>query len=151
MRMINFVLILFALTITNCNQSNNKNLESNMDKQTKTTLEVVNKFNEVFNLHNVDSIMAFMTDECIFENTRPAPDGERFVGDEAVRKFWEEMFRRSPKARFTVEEIFAVGDRCVIRWIYNWVKEGKSGHVRGVDIIRVKDGKIAEKFSYVKG
>jgi len=61
------------------------------------------------------------------------------------------LFRRSPQARFETEEIFAAGDRCVVQWTYHWVKEGKPGHVRGVDIFRVRDGKLAEKLSYVKG
>jgi ketosteroid isomerase-like protein len=61
------------------------------------------------------------------------------------------MFERSPKACFSTEEIFAEGDRCVVRWIYHWVREGKEGHVRGVDVIRVRDGKVSEKFAYVKG
>jgi len=56
-----------------------------------------------------------------------------------------------PQARFETEEIFAAGDRCVVWWTYHWVKEGKPGHVRGVDIFRVQDGKVAEKLSYVKG
>jgi len=30
-------------------------------------------------------------------------------------------------------------------------KEGKRGHVRGADIFRVRDGRVAEKLSYVKG
>lgn len=39
-----------------------------------------------------------------------------------------------------------------MRWLYRWVdREGKEGHVRGVDLFRVRDGKVAEKFSYVKG
>ena len=118
---------------------------------TKETLETVNKFNAAFNNHDIDQIMSLMTEDCIFENTRPSPDGERFEGQFEVRKVWEEMFIRSPKARFVTEEIFAFGDRCIIRWIYYWIKEGKEGHVRGVDIIRVRNGKVAEKFSYVKG
>ena len=122
-----------------------------MDLITTATLKTVNRFNEAFNKHNVDQIMALMTDDCIFENTRPTPDGERFEGQKAVRKVWEEMFERSPKACFSTEEIFAEGDRCVVRWIYHWVREGKEGHVRGVDVIRVRDGKVSEKFAYVKG
>ena len=44
------------------------------------------------------------------------------------------------------------GNRCVVRWRYEWVeKDGKPGHVRGVDVVRVRDGKVAEKLSYVKG
>lgn len=68
-----------------------------------------------------------------------------------MRGFWEEFFRRSPQARFETEEIFAVAERCIVRWVYHWVREEKAGHVRGVDLFRVRDGRVAEKLSYVKG
>ena len=29
--------------------------------------------------------------------------------------------------------------------------DGSAGHVRGVDVLRVRDGKVVEKLSYVKG
>jgi ketosteroid isomerase-like protein len=112
---------------------------------------VVERFNDAVNRHDVDGIMALMTDECVFENTRPAPDGTRVAGQAAMRAFWVEFFQRSPKARFDTEEVFESGDRCVVRWVYHWVREGVPGHVRGVDVFRVRDGKVAEKLSYVKG
>jgi uncharacterized protein (TIGR02246 family) len=112
---------------------------------------VVEAFNEAFNRHDVDAIMALMTDDCVFENTRPAPDGTRVAGQDAVRSFWTQFFARSPQARFDTEEIFESGDRCVVRWMYQWVRDGTPGHVRGVDLFRVRDGKVAEKLSYVKG
>ena len=118
---------------------------------TEQTLATIHRFNEAFNRHDVDAVMGLMTKDCVFDNTRPPPDGERMVGQAAVRAFWVELFRRSPQARFETEEIFTAGDRCVVRWTYHWVKEGKPGHVRGVDIFRVQDGKVAEKLSYVKG
>jgi ketosteroid isomerase-like protein len=116
-----------------------------------TTLETVQRFNEAFNRHDVDAIMGLMADDCVFDNTRPQPDGERFEGKARVRAFWEQFFLRSPQARFDTEEMFAAGDRCVVRWVYHWVRDGKAGHVRGVDIFRVRDRKVAEKASYVKG
>lgn len=135
-----------------CTNNNEKSKEANqLDSLTYATLQTINKFNEAFNRHTVDEIMSLMTDDVVFENTRPAPDGERFEGQQKVRAFWVQFFERSPKARFETEEIFAAGDRCVVRWIYHWVKEGKEGHIRGVDVFKVKDEKVAEKFSYVKG
>jgi len=116
-----------------------------------STLDVIARFNEACNRHEVDAIMQAMTDDCIFESTRPVPDGERMVGQQAVRAFWEAFFERSPRAHFTTEEMFAAGDRCVVRWRYDWVRDGKAGHVRGVDVFRVWEGKVAEKLSYVKG
>lgn len=122
-----------------------------MDAQSAKTFAAVTRFNDAFNAHDVAAVMAAMTDDCVFENTRPAPDGERFEGQAAVRRAWEALFARSPSARFDVEEMFASGDRCVVRWTYHWQRDGAEGHVRGVDVFRVRDGRVAEKLSYVKG
>ncbi len=124
---------------------------SETDSATKGTLATVEQFNDAVNRHDVDGMMAVMTDDCIFDNTRPAPDGERLVGQSAVRAFFTAFFARSPAANFETEEIFACGDRCVVRWVYRWVREGVTGHVRGVDVFKVRGGKVAEKLSYVKG
>jgi ketosteroid isomerase-like protein len=126
-------------------------LELTPDLVAQNTQAVVERFNEAFNRHDVEGIMQCMTADCVFENTRPAPDGTRLVGQAAVRRFWEEFFARSPQARFDTEDLFAAGDRCVVRWTYHWVRQEKTGHVRGVDVFRVRNGRVAEKFSYVKG
>ena len=122
------------------------------DRRTKDTLEVIQRFNDIFNRHDVDAVTAAMTEDCVFENTYPPPDGERYEGQAAVRAFWERFFASSPQATFETEDIFACGDRCVVCWLYWWTEQdGKRGHIRGVDVFRVRDGKVAEKFSYVKG
>ncbi|HTS87225.1 MAG TPA: nuclear transport factor 2 family protein [Gemmatimonadales bacterium] len=121
------------------------------DDRSAGTLRAVERFNEAFNRHDVAAIMSAMTADCVFDSTRPPPDGERLQGQPAVRAFWESFFARSPKARFETEEIFACGDRAVVRWVYHWMRDGAPGHVRGVDVFRVRDGLVAEKLSYVKG
>lgn len=118
----------------------------------EAAVRVVLAYNEAFNRHDVAGMMQLMSDDCVFENTQPAPDGAVYVGKEAVTHFWEEFFRESPHAHIEIEEIFGFGFRCVMRWRYNWVDAaGKKGHVRGVDIFLVKDGFICEKLSYIKG
>lgn len=119
---------------------------------TAATRAAIERFNAAFDRHDVAAVMAAMTDDCVFENTYPAPDGTRYAGQAAVRGFWESFFRESPQAVVTVEELFAAGDRCTVRWVYRWGGTGSAaGHVRGVDVFRVRDGKVAEKLSYVKG
>lgn len=114
-------------------------------------LQAVRRFNEAFERHDVDGVMAMMTDDCVFESTG-APDGGRFEGQAAVRAVWEDFFRSSPHAHFTEEDCIVGGSRCTVLWRYDWTgADGVAGHVRGVDVMRVRDGKIAEKLSYVKG
>ena len=119
---------------------------------TESTLAAIHRFNDAFNRHDVDAVMAAMTEDCVFENTWPPPDGERHQGQAAVRVFWERFFASSPSATFETEDIFACGDRGLVRWLYRWREQnGTAGHVRGVDVFRVRDGKVAEKLAYVKG
>ena len=114
-------------------------------------VQTVRLFNEAFNRHDVDAVMSLMTDDVLFENTNPPPDGGKFRGAAAVRSYWQQFFAANPTARFEEEEIFGGGDRVTVRWIYRKEKDGKPWHLRGVDVFRVRDGKIAEKLSYVKG
>ena len=125
-----------------------------MSDQTSTssTVAAINRFSDVFNRRDVDGIMAAMTDDCIFESTYPPPDGARHVGQDAVRRVWQELFNSSPDVTFEAEDMFAVGDRCTVRWLMRYTgRAGSAQHLRGVDVFRVRDGKVAEKLSYVKG
>ena len=118
-----------------------------LEDLTAKTVAAVARFAEAFDRHDVDGVMAAMSADCRFESTGPAPDGDVFTGAAAVREVWEQLFRGNPTATFVAEEQFAAGDRCVVRWRYDW----GAGHVRGIDVFRVRDGLVTEKLSYVKG
>ncbi|MEE9324396.1 MAG: nuclear transport factor 2 family protein [Dehalococcoidia bacterium] len=121
------------------------------DTVTEATIDTINRFDEAFNRHDVDGIMALMTDDCVFEHITPAPDGQRLEGQAAVREAWVHLFSAFHDVYFDEEELFAAGDRCVTRWTFTWKDdEGNPGRLRGTDIFRVKDGKVSEKLAYVK-
>jgi predicted SnoaL-like aldol condensation-catalyzing enzyme len=118
----------------------------------EAAVRTVLAFNEAFNRHDVAGMMQLMNEDCVFENTAPAPDGTVYTGKDAVTRFWQDFFRESPQAHIEIEDIFGFGERCVMCWTHRWVdKVGENGHVRGVDVYRVRDGLIREKLSYVKG
>ena len=119
---------------------------------TASTQATVERFNEAFNRHDVDAVMALMTEDCVYDNTYPPPDGSKFEGQAKVRAFWKDFFKGSQDPRIEIEDIFGAGDRCAMRWTYRWSEpDGQSHHIRGVDLYRIRDGKVAEKLSYVKG
>lgn len=112
------------------------------------TLALLDRFTAALNEHDLDAVMALVTDDIIFEATSPAPDGTRYVGRAEVESAWGEMLASTPNTNFTVEEQFCLdADRAIVRWRYDW----GDGHVRGVDVIRIRDGKICESLAYVKG
>jgi ketosteroid isomerase-like protein len=114
-------------------------------------LDVVTRFGDALNAKDIDAVMALMTDDCLFENTSPFPDGEVFRGQEAVRAFWTEL-AQTRGMHFATEEAVVAGDRVTTRWRYSWTNsDGTEGHVRGIDLFKIRDGNVAEKLSYVKG
>jgi ketosteroid isomerase-like protein len=118
-----------------------------MTNEFAATRSIIERFNAAFNAHDVDAVMALMTDDCVFENTYPPPDGGRFEGQAAVRTNFAAFFAEAPHARFEFEDTFVNEERACVRWRYDW----GAGHVRGVDVFRVRNGHIVEKLSYVKG
>jgi ketosteroid isomerase-like protein len=90
-------------------------------------------------------VLACCADDVVFESTTP-PDGDRYVGHEAVRTVWEPIVT-STNAVFDVEETIVAADRVIQRTRYSW----SNSHIRLVDVFRVADGLVVEKFTYVKG
>jgi ketosteroid isomerase-like protein len=116
-----------------------------------TTAAVIERFNEAFNRQDADAVASLLTEDTIFEDTSPAPDGQRIEGKAAVAGFWRSWFARNPGARFETEEMIVSGDRAVVRWVYRKIRDGVPWHLRGVDVFTVRDGKVAVKLAYVKG
>ena len=118
------------------------------EQETRTTID---KFNEAFNRHDADGLAAFLTDDTVFEDTSPAPDGQRVEGKAAVVEFWRGWFARNADARFEAEEVIVGGNRATVLWVYRKMRNGQPWHLRGVDVFTVRDGKVAAKLAYVKG
>ena len=111
-----------------------------------TPRTAVEAFGAAWAAHDLDGALALVTDDCVFESTGPAPDGVRHVGRQAIRDAWRGIFADTA-SRFEEEETLVAGDAVVQRWRYSW----SDGHVRGVDVFTIRDGKVAAKLSYVKG
>ena len=112
----------------------------------RAVLDVLADFNAAFNRHDIDGLRAVVTDDCVFVDTAP-PAGIRHEGAAAVLAAFEWLFTQSPAARFDAGLVLVAGERVIQTWRYSW----DGGYVDGVDLIRVRGGRVAEKASYVKG
>ena len=111
-------------------------------------LDLMDRFTAALNSHDLDAVMTLVTDDIVFESTSPPPDGTRCQGRDAVRQVRGELPATTPQARFSVEEQFSDGSgRAVVRWRCHRA----DGHVPGVDVVRVRNGQLAESLAYVKG
>jgi steroid delta-isomerase-like uncharacterized protein len=118
----------------------------------EVTPEVLQAFADAWNRHDVDALMSFMTDECVFEASGgPAACGVRYVGREAVRAGYTEVWSTFPDARWGNARHFVAGDRGVSEWTFTGTRmDGSRVEVSGCDLFTFRDGKIAAKNSYRK-
>lgn len=114
-----------------------------------TTQQVIRSFHEAFDGHDPRAMEDLVADDCVIENTTPAPDGARLVGKAQCLANWQAL-AGSTSTWFVREEAFVVGERAVIRWRYCWGDHGTQS-LRGVNVMRVRGGRIVEALGYVKG
>jgi steroid delta-isomerase-like uncharacterized protein len=109
-------------------------------------------FAEAWNRHDVDALMTFMTEDCVFEpSAGPEACGVRYAGREAVRAGYAEVFRMFPDARWRSPRHFVSGDRGVSEWTFTGTRaDGTRVEVNGCDLFTFRGGKIAVKNSYRK-
>ncbi len=116
-------------------------------KRSGETAEIMRRYNDVFQCHDPSALDELVAEGCVIENTTPAPDGANCVGKTACVELWSAI-ATGPGTRFDIEETYVAGDRATIRWRF-WMADGSS--LRGVNLMRVADGKIVEAMGYVKG
>jgi len=145
-----FLLVTFWIASEVPMQADKKG-DNNVRSEEQATRAALEGFNEAFNRHDADALAKFVTDDTVFEDTSPAPDGRRIEGKAAVVEFWRGWFVRNADAKFEAEEMFVCGNRATVLWVYRKMRNGQPWHLRGVDVFTVRDGKVAAKLAYVKG
>ena len=120
--------------------------------ENKPTMAILDGFANAFNAHDVDRILSYMTDDCVFEaSAGPDADGEKFTGKEAVKKAFEDVFKIYPDAHWSNVRHFIAGERGVSEWTFTGTKQdGSKVEVTGCDLFTFHGGKIAIKNSYRK-
>jgi steroid delta-isomerase-like uncharacterized protein len=118
----------------------------------KVTKDFLQSFADAFNAHDIKAIMSHMTDDCVFEaSAGPDADGQKFAGQEQVRKAFEEVFATFRDAHWGNPQHFVQEDRGFSEWVFTGTKkDGTKVEVTGCDLFTFKDGKIAIKNSYRK-
>src|SRR4051812_21531255 len=120
------------------------------DRSTALTTEWLQAFADAWNQHDVDALMTFMTDDCIFEaSAGPDVCGTRAKGRDAVRAAFAEVWSVFPDAHWGDARHFVSGERGVSEWIFTGTRaDGTRVEVNGCDLFIFRDGKIAVKNSY---
>jgi len=122
------------------------------ENSNQVTVEMLQAFAEAWNRHDVDALMSFMSEDCIFESSAGDDTcGTRYEGSEAVSKGYTKAWRDFPDAQWNDPSHFVSGNRGVSEWVFTGTNvDGKRVEVAGCDLFLFRDGKIVIKNSYRK-
>jgi ketosteroid isomerase-like protein len=114
--------------------------------------DVLREILDAFNRHDLDAIMSFFADDCVFDSPRGAdPWGRRFVGKAEVREGLGARFKGIPDVHYGDDSHFVCGDRGVSEWtLTGTTVDGERLEVRGCDLWTFRGDQIVLKNSFWK-
>jgi len=116
------------------------------------TIDTLKGFLEAFNRHDLDAIMDYFHDDCVFYMPRGKPPrGDRYLGKLEVRAGLATRFEGIPDVHYGDDAHWICGNFGVSEWTLTGTR--KSGgwiEVRGVDLLEFRDGKVVRKDSFWK-
>lgn len=118
----------------------------------EASIDFLQAFADAWNRHDVDALMTFMTEDCVFEASGGEDlCGQRYSGYEAVRAGFAEVWATFPDAQWRNPRHFVIGNRGVSEWTFTGTRaDGARVEVNGCDLFTFQNGKIALKNSYRK-
>ena len=114
--------------------------------------ELLKGFLEAFNRHDLDSIMDYFAEDCVFYMPRGLkPRGDRYIGKSEVRAGLAKRFEGILDVHYGDDQHWVCGNFGVSEWTLTGISlSGQHIEVRGVDLLEFVRGKISRKDSFWK-
>ncbi|GAC1477242.1 MAG: nuclear transport factor 2 family protein [Vulcanimicrobiaceae bacterium] len=116
------------------------------------TVATLKEILDAFNAHDLDAIMEFFADDCVFDMPRgPDPWGRRYIGKASVREGLATRFAGLPDVHYGDDRHWTDGERGVSEWLLTGTtRDGVRIAVRGCDLWEFRAGRVTRKDSYWK-
>jgi ketosteroid isomerase-like protein len=115
------------------------------------TEELLHEFAAAWARGDVDALMTFMSDDCVYEASVGPEPGRTYNGFAAVRKGFEEMLAHDAGSESRGGPIFICGNKGVMEWSYvHKQPDGQYIELRGCDIFEFRGDKIRRKNAFRK-
>jgi hypothetical protein len=100
------------------------------------TVDHLDAFAQAWNRHDIDALMSFMADDCVFHAwTGPDASGTRHIGRDAVRAAYQKAWTDFPDAQWTRARHVVTGARGLSEWTFVGTRasDGQRVEVDGCD------------------
>ena len=123
---------------------------------TEEITPILEDYDSAWNEHDVDKLVAFFDDNCIYEDL--ATEIIRY-GKEEVRAFLRDLFISFPDVHFEHRSVFTSGNRGLREWsmsgtftgstdVMKIMSTGRMFSIRGVSVLEFRGGRISRNSDY---
>jgi ketosteroid isomerase-like protein len=108
--------------------------------------EFAMRYSRAWAEHDPDAILALHTDDTVFQMHGYADPA---TGTAAAKDSITALFEQSPDLRFESRRLHFGEDHFVSEYVVSGTVEGRPFACDGVDVITMRDGRVARKDSYI--
>lgn len=115
-------------------------------------LAMLDEFLTRWNNYDIDGVLELFTDDVVFDaSSGDEPVGKRYIGKDQARVQIQRVIAALPGHQMHDGTSFVHGDTAIAQWtMTHTAADGEKISVRGLDVFKIRDGKIAGKDSYRK-
>lgn len=122
-----------------------------IDSTTGMTLERLAEFGDAWHQKDLEKLLEFISDDCVYSASVGAEPGETFRGRDEVREGFAHMLAYDTGAERHSGEAWIFGDRGVALWAFGYEDDdGNAYEVKGIDLYAFAGDKISLKDAYRK-
>jgi ketosteroid isomerase-like protein len=118
----------------------------------KASVNLLKQFVKTFNSHDLNTLMEFMSDDCVFFSAAgTSPNGEIYRDPDEVHCGYRRIFDAFSDATWSQDNHFVAGNRGFSEWTFSGTNsDGSRLIVRGCDAFVFRGDKIQIKDSFRK-
>jgi len=113
-------------------------------------IEILEGVGKAWDKADIDTLMLFMSEDCIYSASVGPEPGKTYTGREEVRHGFEEMLAYDEGTSLS-GDTFISGDKAISEWAYIIPnRDGSKTEIKGLDIFTFNGNKIRSKDAYRK-
>jgi SnoaL-like domain len=115
------------------------------------TSERLKKFGDAWDRGDIEVLMTFIADSCIFSASVGSEPGQTYVGKESIRQGFKEMLKHDEGGESRSGDVWICGNKGVAEWAYIFSNEdGEKFELRGCDLFEFDGDMICRKDAFRK-
>ena len=114
------------------------------------TVEDIDAFGRAWGKGDLETLMSYMADDCVFKSSVGPEPGETFVGKEEVRRGFKKLLAHDSNAVPKHGPVFVFDNKALAYWSFVYDMDCQLVEVCGVDIFEFEGRKITSKNAFRK-